>query len=388
MDSSVRDETREIEALVTQLAEQPGPRTATSPGEATAAAFVNGRLRRAGMGVATYELRVAPRQGAAYLVFGALGLVAVALTPLLPLPSLLLALNLLAWMLIDSFGAPIPPIAGRRASQNIVGTRSVAGAAGLQPVAPRWRVVLMAPLDAPQERRGLAALAGPGRRAALLRVAAALLVCAGAAAALTTPGLWWLVGLLGGALCLLVAVGAARPAFPAPADGGVTALAAMVTAAQRIERLERVELWAVAVGASGTDRRGVTTLLPRYPFDRERTLFLAFESLAGEQLVYATSEGAGGQGDGLLLGLAAGADAADPQIDAEPRPLAAAGNLVAPLRRYGYRALTITAGPALGVAAVDPPAAPDPRLVERAARLVVGMVRRLDGDGGRMKDEG
>lgn len=380
MYSSVRDDTREIEALLSQLAEQAGARAATSPGEATAAAFVNARLRRAGMGVATYELRAAPRAGGAYLLFGALGLVVAALSPLLPLPSLLLALNLLAWVAWDSFGAPVPPVGGRRASQNIVGTRAVAGAAGLRPAAPRWRVVLLAPLDAPQPRQGLASLAGPGRLPALARLAAALLVAAGAAASLLLPGPWWLLGLPGAALCLLVAAAARQPGgAPAPgADGGVAALAAMVAAAQRIERLERVELWAVAVGAAGTDPRGVTTLLPRYPFDRERTLFLAIEALAGDQLAFVTREGAGGPADELLLALAAGADADDPQIDAEPRPRDEPGRLAAPLRRHGYRALTLTAGPSVGAAAPAPAATPDPRLVERAARLVVGIVRRLE----------
>lgn len=387
MYSSTRDETREIEALLSQLVEQAGPRAATSPGEATAAAFVNGRLRRAGMGVATYELRVAPRTGAVYLLFGALGLVAAAMSPLLPLPSFLLAVSLLAWMLIDSFIAPTPPLGRRRASQNIVGTRAVAGAAGLQPISPRWRVVLMAPLDAPQHRVGLARLAGAGRGAALARLAAAALVAAGAAAALWLPAPWWLLGLPGAVLCLLVAVAAARPApspqqqaQPTSADGGVAALAAMVAAAQRIERLERVELWAVAVGAAGTDPRGVTTLLPRYPFDRERTLFVALEGLAGDQVVYVTREGPGGPADALLLELAAGADAADPLIDAEPRPLDQPGSLAAPLRRHGYRALTLTARQAPGAPPTDPTAPPDPRLVERAARLVVGMVRRLEAE--------
>lgn len=379
MYTAIRDETREIEALVSQLAEQAGQRAATSPGEATAAAFVNGRLRRAGMGVATYELRAAPRTGGAYVIFGVLGLLAAALSLVFPLPSLLLALNLLAWMLFDSFGPPIPPVGGRRASQNIVGTMAVAGAAGLAPVAPRWRVVLMAPLDAPELRRGLAALAGPGRGAAA-RLVAALLVTVGAGAALLMPGPWWLVGLPGAVLCLLVAAAAMLPATPAPGDGGVAALAAMVAAAQRIERLERVELWAVAVGAAGTDPRGVTTLLPRYPFDRERTLFLALEALAGDQLVFVTREGPGGAADDRLVALAAGADAADPQIDAEPRPLDGPGRLAAPLRRYGYRALTIMARSAPGAPPPDPAAAPDPRLVERATRLVVGMVRRLEAE--------
>ncbi|NTU79966.1 MAG: hypothetical protein HGA45_11275 [Chloroflexales bacterium] len=378
MYTATRDDSRELEALIGQLADQASSRSATSPGEATAAAFVNGRLRRTGMGVATYELRASPRLGGVYLLFGALGLLAAALALAFPLLSLLLALNLLGWVALDSFGVPTPPIGRRRASQNIVGTRAVAGAAGLKPIPPRWRVVLMAPLDAPQVRLGLAALAGPTRGAALARLAAIALVAAGAAALLLRSP-WWLVGLPGALGCLLVAVASIMPPTPAPADGGVAALATMVTAAQRIEQLERVELWAVAVGAAGTDPRGVTTLLPRYPFDRARTLFIALEDLAGGQVVYATREGASGPADELLLRLAAAADAADPLIDAEPRPLEVPGRLAAPLRRHGYRALTILARPAPG-ARPDLVASLDPRLVERAARMVVAIVRRLEAE--------
>ncbi|MEI7646494.1 MAG: hypothetical protein WCJ55_19650, partial [Chloroflexales bacterium] len=291
MDTAIRDDTRELETLISQLVDQAGTRLATSPGEATAAAFVNGRLRRAGMRVSTYELRVAARPGEVYLLCGALSLLAFALTVSLPLPSLLLALNLLAWIGLDSFGWPIPPVGRRRASQNIVGTRAIVGAAGLEPVAPRWRVVLLAPLDTPQTWRGLATLAGPTRGARLARLAAVALVTIGASAALLVPGLWWLVGLPGATLGLLMLIAALLPPRPTPTDGGVAALTTMIVATQRLEQLQRVELWAVAVGASSTDPRGVITLLPRYPFDPAHTLFIALEDLARGQVIYATREG-------------------------------------------------------------------------------------------------
>jgi hypothetical protein len=372
----LRDDTRELDALIGQMAEQAHSRMAGSPAEATAAAFVNGRLRRAGMGVATYPLRVAVRPGGAYVILGALGLVAAGMSPLLALPSLLLALGVLAWLIADSLGAPIPPIGRRSASQTIIGVRAIEGAAGLAPRAPRWRVVLLAPLDSALDWGGLRALAGPGRAGALGRIGAAALVVAGAAAALLLPDPWWLIGLPGALGSLLLALAALGRPGPAADDGGLTALAALLSVAQRVDRLATVELWAAAVGATGVDPRGLTALLPRLPFDRATTLFISLEQLVGEQLVFVTRDGA----DGLLLELAGAADAADPQIDAEPRPCDQPSRLAAPLRRHGYRTLTILARPrgAAGHAAPRRTPAPDPRLVERATRLVASIIAQLE----------
>lgn len=371
----LRDDTRELDALVGQLADQAHPRMAGSPAEATAAAYVNGRLRRAGMGVATYPLRVTARPGGAYVGLGALGLLAAAMSPILPLPSLLLALGVLAWLIADGLGTPIPPLGRRSASQTIIGVRAIEGAAGLAPRAPRWRVVLLAPLDSALAWRGLRTLAGPTRVGALGRIGAAALVVAGAAAALLLPGVWWLIGLPGALGCLLLALAALGRPVPSADDGGLAALAALLSVAQRVERLATVELWAVAVGAAGADPRGVTALLPRLPFDRSMTLFIGLEQLAGEQLVIVTRDGA----DELLLDLAGAADAADPQIDAEPRPHDRPSCLTAPLRQHGYRTLTILAHRT--GADTPPPAgrgAPDPQLVERATRLVSAIIAQLE----------
>jgi hypothetical protein len=327
------------------------------------------------------------RPGGAYAILGGLGLLAALITPLAPVPSLLLALLLLGATLYDALGAPIPPVGPRHASQNIVGTRAISGAGGLAPRAPRWRVVLVAPLDTPAAPRGLATLAGPGRGAALLRLAAPALLLAAALLIWLLPGRgpWWLL-LLPAALifALLVAGAMGRPPLAAPpADGGLAALAALVAAATRLGALERIELWAVAVGASGSDPRGIASLLRRYPFERASTLVIAIEQLAGEQLVYATREGGLGarRAHPLLLRLAADSDAADPQIDAEPRALDAAGALATPMRRLGFGAITVAARPNQGSAASGDTPGADARaelLVERAARLVSGIVRRLE----------
>ncbi len=380
MYSATRDEAYEIEALVDELAERIGLRRPTSPEEARAAAFVNGRLRRAGMGVSTYELRAVPRPGTGSLLFGALGVTSALLALALPGPGLLLSLGLLAVALVDGLVAPLPAVGRRRVSQNIVGTRAVAGAGGLMPAEPRWRVLLLAPLDTPAQQPGLAALASTTRAAVLSRLGAATLLVAGSLLAALLPGPWWLVQLAAALLFVLILVGATRPFTADPVDGGQAALAALVAAVSRLGPMERVELWAVAVGAAGSDPGGVTSLLQRYPFERERTLVIALEQLIGGQLVYATAEGAlrSRPADDLLVRLAAATDAADPQIDADPRRLTTDGILASPLRRLGYRTLTIVASPAPGgVAAPAPPAA---RLVERVARLVTGIVQRLEAE--------
>ncbi|PDV97969.1 hypothetical protein [Candidatus Chloroploca asiatica] len=381
MYTPIRDDTRELEVLVSQLADQTGSRLATSQGEATVAAFVNGRLRHAGMGVGTYEVRVVPHRGHWYRWPALLGLVAALLTPLLPLPSLLLAVIVFGWFLLDSLGMPLPPPGRRYASQNIVGTRAITGAMGLEPAVPRWRVLLLAPLDMALTHRGLAALCGIGTTAGLARVAIATVTILASGMSLFLPGLPWLISLPGGLGYLLLLIAALRPPTPASPDGGLATLATMLAAVQRLGALTNVEVWAVAVGAVASDQRGVTNLLRRFPFDRARTLCITLEPLVGNQVVIASREQAGGVADPLLLELALEADTADPQIDAEPQILAQRGRLASILRRHGYRTVTILARPAPGALAQNSDSAAIPRLVERTTRLIVGIVRGLEAKG-------
>jgi hypothetical protein len=163
-----------------------------------------------------------------------------------------------------------------------------------------------------------------------------------------------------------------------PTDGGSGALAALIAAAGRLSGLGRVEVWAVGVGAAAADPGGVELLARRFPFSPANTMALAIQRLDQGQLVYVTREGAllARPADARLLRLAAAADAADTSIDAEPRPYLADDSMAAPLRRAGIAGLTLLSHP-------DPAAAAgpvDPELVERAARLIVGIVRALDSE--------
>ena len=87
--------------------------------------------------------------------------------------------------------------------------------------------------------------------------------------------------------------------------------------------------------------------------------------------------------DPLLLQLVAAADADDPLIDAEPRPYTSAPALVQPLQRRGRRTLTIigleaSGQPAYRGSMADTPEHVDGHALDRAVRLVVGLVKKID----------
>jgi len=139
----------------------------------------------------------------------------------------------------------------------------------------------------------------------------------------------------------------------------------------------------VALGATSSGA-GLSDLLRRYPFDREKTLFVGIESIGGGRLSYVTREGLLPQrpADAQLLRLVAGADAADPLIDAEPRPYISEPTLARALPR-DRRALTIVGLDAEGHpirrgSMLDTPDQIDPQLLDRAIRLIVGLVKQID----------
>jgi hypothetical protein len=115
-------------------------------------------------------------------------------------------------------------------------------------------------------------------------------------------------------------------------------------------------------------------------------VFIGLDGLDGGRLSFATREGIVPvrYADPYLLNLAGAVDADDPLIDAEPRPARSASTLVAPLLAHGYRAITLmsydrpSAQPAQN-GTHDPLDAIDAKLIDQAARLVVGMVQKLDG---------
>ncbi|NJN67187.1 MAG: hypothetical protein HC884_11000 [Chloroflexaceae bacterium] len=136
-----KDDSREVvRYLVTSI----GVRPATSLGEARAAAYVDGRLRRGGMNVSADPFLAPTSVSLTYVLLSLLGVLAALLAGGPPLPSLLLSLWLLGVALTDAWVAPLSLPLAYRNSQNIVGTRACE-------LPPRWRVVLLCPLDSPAE---------------------------------------------------------------------------------------------------------------------------------------------------------------------------------------------------------------------------------------------
>jgi hypothetical protein len=185
---------------------------------------------------------------------------------------------------------------------------------------------------------------------------------------------FWFIQLVPMAYLLLYVTVYALPAQAASRDGAAGALATLFECANQLHMLQSVELWAVALGSTTTDNSGLHNLISRYPFPRERTMFIDFATITSGQLSYTTREGGlrVRPADPALLRLAAAADAADPAIDAEPRPYYSDASLAAPLLAGNYRVLTLRTHPRANETAIDPQA------IERTARLVVGIVRQLE----------
>lgn len=368
---------------VLHLVESIGPRGATALHEAQAAAYLNGRLRRAGLDVSAevFQARLSPGWDA--LAMTGMGVAGVVLAGWLPLPALLLFALALLWAARLAAPHARPWLVGERQSQNVIGIRAIGSTTA------RWRLVLLAPLDSPPAAVPLVQLltARPRATVAMLLATAALLVC-GAARWYTGHGWWWYALWLPLALMLLLAGAQAMFMRARPSPGAAHhagALAVLLSAVEELVTMEHVEVWAVGVGAATRSPDGVADLLRRYPFEQESTLFVGLEGLGSGTLCYLTREGVFREhaADPLLLQLAAAADAADPLIDVEPCPFRSRTVLGHALHGDGRRVLTITClddnGRMVNAGSMDDvPANIDAATLERAVRLVAGVVQQLD----------
>jgi hypothetical protein len=374
--------------MVDHLISTIGPRRPTSLGEARAAAYIDSKLRQAGLSVNADTFPAAKSTGLTYPLLALLGIGTVVLAQWWPLWALLLALYGLLLAVSDALVIPLPALAPRRDSQNIVAIRSCDGADtdtdGGSPPWPRWRVVLLAPLDTPPDSSGT--LYPAGRRVAALigRIVAFVGLTVLLLLLVFDPRDIWRYGQAALAIYLLFSIlTLPRRGNQSAALGSAGALAVLLAAAERLTALRSVEVWAVAVGASSTDSAGLQNLLLRYPFARENTLFLSLQHMGGGPLIAATREGLLRQqhADELLTRLAHEAAAADPDLAPVARPWINASSLAYVLHSRNYRALTLLSqNPRTPL---TPPGSenPDPAqaaALEHAAQLVTHMVQRLD----------
>ncbi|WP_322489466.1 hypothetical protein [Chloroflexus sp.] len=358
--------------VATELIDQIGPRPATSAAEAMAAAQINARLRQAGFSVATHSLPATAHPGAR-LAPAAVGLMAaIGLAAWQPVVGMTVGFWLMALLLVDGIYAPLPPLRQRGISQNIIAVRPIEVAETQTPPQPRWRLVLLAPLDTPPVWRGLARLIAPTYEGLLARLALGSLPLAIAAIPTASALRWTLtIGAFAGALLLLWATRRQLPLMQP--DGGIAALATLIIAGQTIPRLQHVEVWAVAVGAAYCDQNGLKALIARYPFEPANTLIIGLGPLACGQLAIISRSGVFRHetADPLLYRLAMDADRAEPVIDLEPHTQAARDELLSPLRQRGFRTLSIRA-------IANGENTFTPLLAARAARLIAAIACALD----------
>jgi hypothetical protein len=370
---------------VNRIAGDIGGRRATSLGEAQAAAYLDGRMRRAGLRVSADAFRSPAGPGWDGVALALIAIAGVALYYWLPLPSLALALWNLAIAVVGLLRPGAPLLSRKRPSQNVVATRALT-------TMPRWRVVLLAPLDSPPAAGRLVRALSATARAAIGRAVACVLIALLAGLALLGMPLaarraLWAAQVLPAAYLMLMAALDLWTMRAPTSPGAVNhagALAALLESADLLNGLQQTELWAVGLGATGWGA-GLADLLRRYPFDRDTTLFIGIESIGGGRLSFVTREGVLPQrpADPLLLRLVTAADAADPLIDAEPRHYRGEATLAHPLLRAGHRAVTIIGLDADGYPALrgrphDTVEQTDPHMLDRAIRLIVGLVKQID----------
>ncbi len=369
---------------VNRIAGEIGARRATSLGEAQAAAYLDGRLRRAGLRVSADAFRAPAGVGWDGLALALLAFVGVILYYWVPLPSLALSVWNCAIAVVGFLRPSNQFLTHKRPSQNVIATRALEAA-------PRWRVVLLAPLDTPPATRQIVRRLSAGMQLLLGRMIACAAITVLALLAFFGPFevrlLLWYAQFVAVAYLIMLAVLEAWQ-LRAPATAGAAnhagALAAMLESADTLNTLTQTELWAVALGATDSGA-GLADLLRRYPFDPLMTLFIGLESIGSGLLSYVTREGRLPQrsADPLLVRLVAETDAADPLINVEPRPYYSEPTLIYALHRARYRNLTIIGlngdgSPAQRGSPTDTPDQIDAEMIDRAVRLIVGIVKLID----------
>ncbi len=355
------------------LSDEIEARRAGGLGEAQAAGYLAGRLRRANYAATVLSFRTGIGEALPLILAASLGAAGALLAAWATYPpaqglAVIVIIVALALFWTDLEGAqPLRRLLKGRLSQSVVAVRAASGRL-------RWRVVVLAPLDSPPR----SALGRRGIRIILLALGAALV---GAIIfALTSAPVWRLllagsaIVLAGGAIT--VALRSALPA-PWPAIHGAGDLAALVMTAESLEPLVHVEVWFAALGGSTISHANVEALLARYPFSPVDTCFINLHAIAAGQPVFVTREGLlrERRSNRMLLALADETDAADVSIDAEPRRLQQR-TLAHALLRHGQRVITISSH-----SDATPFTSPDAATIERCTRLVTGMIRGLETDG-------
>lgn len=283
--STSRSEYPLIGRIVQTMAEEIGPRPATSAAEARAAAIMAAQMRQIGFDVSVHPFSAAAAPSIGLGLLAAVGFVAGGLGGFAPWPSLALVVVALALAIRELNGPPhLAALLRRQPSQNVVGTRAAEGI-------PSQRIVLLCHLDTPRvsERRWRGYL-----RWRLLAVPIGLALLG---SVIILHGLnvipAWVITLplivLGGAL--LVIIRRERSSHWATGAVDAAGIGVAIATAATLRPLTDLEVWLVGLGAGAASGAGLEALLATYPFPADETLFINIPWVGRGALTLVAGEG-------------------------------------------------------------------------------------------------
>lgn len=371
-------------AAIQFLAREVGPRPATSAAEARAAAYVNSRMRQAGLEVDVQLFHTVPTESIP------LGLIYLALivTPVVYMFSrpaaLAVAVVALTAFVLENLAFPaLSSWLPGGESQNVVGTRPAAQE-------DRQHLIVMAHMDS--GRANLLfhpRIVGSQRRFFLLLVlcAVALPILVGLAWATGQPWLWYAqlvpAAYIALALLLLLHQEIFMPYVPG-ANDNCSGVSVLLRLADELQGLQYTTLWVVATGSKEAGLHGARSFLRQYPFPRQDTYIVNLDTVGRGQLGVMVSEGTlfARRADPALVELAGQSESGDITVDADPRVYRLTNTDAQVAMARGYRAMSVVAledgRPAFRHWRNDTFENIKPELLERATRLVAGIARRLD----------
>lgn len=349
-------------------------RQAGGLGEAQAAGYVAGRLRRADYAAAVQSFRTGAGErlplGLLTLLASACGVAAIAYPLTVVIVAALVGVLLALLLVLAELEGPEPlrRLLRGKTSQSVVAGRAATGKNA------STRVVILAPLDGPPQP-------ALGRQGVVLLLGLLIAEAVGVIGVLAGGGAAWrsFVGICGSLIAIVGVWLLVRRLLPTPlpAIHGAGELTTLLMLAEELDPLQTIEVWIVALGGSSVGHESIRALIERYPFAPGDTYVINLHHISAGQPVFVTREGVlrERRSDRVLFALASDADAADIAIDAAPRRLRQR-TLAHSLMQRGFRTITISSH-----SMSSSYTSPDATTIERCVGLVVGMITRMDQQG-------
>lgn len=371
-------------ATIQFMSQEIGPRPPTSAAEAQVAAYVNSRLRQAGMDVEVQTFRAVPTVALPYGLILLTAILSPVASYFLPPAGLGLSLLALAAFIGESLSFPIvSALLPLGTSQNIIGTRPAAKET-------RLHLIVLAHLDTPRANWLFHPRLGDAFRRFFLLLLLALAILPVLIVlewALDLPWLWYVQWVPAGIAFAALLIFIHRELFMPHLRGAhnsASGIAVLLRLAEELEGLQHTALWLVATGSKESGLHGARHFLNRYPFPKDNTYIISVDHVGRGQPSIIAEQGMLGswRADPRLLEIAGQVEAGDIAIDADPRVyhLLNTEAQVALLR--GFHALSVLAleggRPAHLFWPSDTGADIQPDVLERATQLLVGIGRYLD----------